>query len=405
MILRRIAFAAALWLAASSAWAFNANNIVVAFPGLAANEPTPPALIELDTQFQPVGVTELDPGLLGLGMPTATAKGTWMAAVPQGIVEIDEDGTVIRDYATPVPPLGYAVAQGKLWVNTVQGLMRIDVDTGAIEEVLAVFGFQQPCFLPNGNMLIAGADGTPFADSLWEIDPRTGEVAREIQIAVGGPILGIAPAPDGTLLVSHPNVLLFYNLADSGAVLPEREIPIAGQQQPCFLPNGLLAMTGDDGVTRAWDLDAPQAPPVAVVDFGSGIAPVPHRFRAIFKGVIAGTGVPGTIEEVREQVTVVLQPNSRRVLLDLGQAPTLAQVFETDTVMLPGFETGTEQQLIQGVQAGGSAPLTAMTLEANGTEEADGFLFLDQASGFLQVASPSNLLASGKVKTRRLLNE
>lgn len=365
----------------------------------------PPALIVLDPQFQPVGVTELDPGLLGLGMPTATAKGTWMAAVPQGVVELDEDGTVIRDYATPVPPLGCAVAQGKLWVNTGQGLMRIDVDTGAIEEVLAIFGAQQPCFLPSGNMLIVGADGTPFADSIWEIDPRTGEIAREIPIAVGGPILGIAPAPDGTLLVSHPNVLLFYNLADPGTVLPEREIPIAGQEQPCFLPNGLLAMTGADGVTRAWDLDAPQAPPVTIIEAGSGIAPVPHRFRAIFKGVNAGTGIPDGAEPLRERVTLVLQPNARRVLLDLSQAPMLAQLFETDQVILGGFETAGERRVIQGAQAGGSAPLAAVALQADGTEAAGGFLFVDQATGFLQVANPNQLLAAGSLRTRRLLNE
>jgi hypothetical protein len=93
------------------------------------------------------------------------------------------------------------------------------------------------------------------------------------------------------------------------------------------------------------------------------------------------------------------------VLLDLSQAPMLAQLFETDQVILGGFETAGERRVIQGAQAGGSAPLAAVALQADGTEAAGGFLFVDQATGFLQVANPNQLLAAGSLRTRRLLNE
>jgi hypothetical protein len=400
--------AACLSVAQAHALPFWAGNLIVS---------TENEILEVDWLSSEI-VDRLD--LVGVIAPCFLPNGNLLAVGNNNtLFEITPDGEVVREIDVDISDVAITDVlvgpTGAVWVRVESQLVRIDLETGEVLNAIELAGRIQPCFLPNGNLLVPiealpGNDGSPGGDFLLEVDADTGEVLRAVEIPDISAITGATPGPAGLLILTTLDEIVLVDPV-SGAIADR--LALAGIQEPCFLPNGqllVIVQTGGSlqaldqvgGALQVIDLASGEAVATLVARGVTGFTMVPFRFQAVVQGTLASNDELSTVEEAGE---LALSPGMRRMTLQADPSGNLSALFEAETLVLFGFEApdAAARQLYQGSQIASPdlGPQASMGLRVVGLGRDP--LKPTSARGSLHVASGEGIFL-GNVTTSKLLN-
>lgn len=370
---------------------FSAGDLIVTTAGAALE--IDPALGEVVDRLELAGV--LDPCFL--------PNGNLLVVQEDRLLEVALSGEVVGEIELGAAAFGVALGpDGLVYVTSAAGLLRVDLATGAVETLTELVSIQNPCFLPNGNLLLAPAENP---DVLLEVDPGTGGVVREI--AAAGGATGLEPGPDGLVVVTTAQAGILLLDVVSGEIV--ERIARAGAQNPCFLPNGNLLMIDGEGALIEFDLATRTlVGQVGIPEPATGVTVVPFRFAATVAGPLGWTD--GGIEQLIAEAVLSITPGSRRLVLALEEVGAVAPMFDPGNLVLPGFETGAGTaegvRLAQGSQvspAGTDTPMASLALRVGGRIGVRGLFIPARASGTLHLAGPRSIFM-GSVRAGELLN-
>lgn len=206
----------------------------------------------------------------------------------------------------------------------------------------------------------------------------------------------------GNLIVTTDEQI--FELASlSGEIVDE--LQLAGAVQPCFLPNGnLLVIDGASGALQVIDLETGGVVQIPLSGGATGFTFVPYRFEVLVRGTLADG------DEIRNlffaPFELALSPGTRQIILISDADSRLAAAFETETLVLFGFEApdSGRRRLFQGSQVPSlesGLPLASLVLRVEG-RPAELFAPVS-ASGSLHVAGGERILL-GNVSASMLLN-
>jgi len=383
--------AGAIAAPAARALPFSANHLLVT---------TETGVLEFDPALGQI-VDQLE--LAGAQNPCFLPNGNLLLLQGEGVLEIAPSGEVVREIELGVTAAGVALGpDGLIYVNTLAGLLRVDLETGAFETVTELAGILDPRFLPNGHLLLAPVENP---DLLLEVDPGAGAIVREIA-AVGG-VTGLAPGPGGLLVVTTAQAGILLLDVVTGEVVDA--IELAGAQNPCFLPNGNLLVIDLNGALLEVDLATGRVvDQLPVPEAAIGVTGVPFRFAATMRGVLGRAD--GGIERLAEAAVLSLASESRTLVLRLDDAGELRATFETVALVLNGFELAGERfgrrRLIHGAQvppAGSEAPVASLALSVRGRVDARDLFVPARASGTLHAVGAPGIF-TGTIHANELLN-
>ncbi len=395
---RRIVFPVSLLLAFSAAAApapaaeFGANHLLYT---------TADDIREIDyTTGEVVQVLELAGNVNPCFLPNGNLL-VLEISEPSALSELEPDGTLVRkiefDSEDGVPQGMAAGPNGRLFVQTDQKLLVLSLTSGEVEQRFELAGKVNPDWHPSGHLWIASGN------QILEVDPNFGTVVRGIAFGALESVTGFAPHPNGSTLVttvaSPPVVRTFDSLSLTGHVNPD------------FLPNGRLALfRPSDGRLFEVDLETEEVVGERVLEGATSIALVPFRFQAQVTGTLARSEI-GRVKLTEAPASLLLRPNSRRIVLSLGSAPSHLPATFGETLVLRGFEgfkdDAATPRLFEGAQVPRAGSLdeaqASISVNAKGKLGAGGFLELTQGSGNLEIGLGSSVF-SGKITTVSLLN-
>lgn len=364
-------------------------------------------IIELDG-LSPEIVDRLD--LAGQIQPCFLPNGNLLViGSSNSLLEIAPDGGVVREIDVGISDVLITDVlvgpTGEVYVRVESQLVRIDLDTGEVLSAIELAGVIAPCFLPNGNLLVPVSGGL-----LQEVDADTGDVLREVEILGISAITGATPGPDGLLLLTTLDEVVFVDPL-SGDIVDR--IDLAGAQEPCFLPNGLLlaivdpgsafqALAGTGGALQVIDFASGEVVATLVSSGVTGFTGVPFRFKASVKGRLASSDELSTINQAGE---LALSPGMGRMTLQADPSGDLAALFGIETLVLFGSEApgAATRRLYWGSQVASAefGPQASMGLHVVGRTGDP--LKPASAGGSLHVASGEGIFV-GEVTTSKLLN-
>jgi outer membrane protein assembly factor BamB len=177
--------------------------------GLAAFDPT---------RGREVGRIRIPGGVFGV---QDTPSGFWgVAGEGEQLLQIDPDARrVVGRVDVEGPLFGLAFARGQLWLGTLQGLVRIDPQTGTVVETIELESFEPQGLTPDGDVLwiSSGLQGT-----VLRFDMRTMRVRDRLDVdddsLFGGIVVG------DSYWVSGNNGTVFRLDAGTGDVVDQFDL-------------------------------------------------------------------------------------------------------------------------------------------------------------------------------------
>jgi WD40 repeat protein/tRNA A-37 threonylcarbamoyl transferase component Bud32 len=229
-------------------------------PGTWVLEPGGASVVRADAD----GVARWD---LATGQVTRLARdvaSTPLAVAPDGsavaygigadvVVVLDAAGRRAMAVGTgAIEAVTFVGARALVAASPAGGLVRIDVQTGAVTARDRGDGVGALYPIPPGRSLLAGVrDSTEAFGTIWELDGAT--LARRRQLATD--ITDLRPSPDGrhVLLIGHHSITPLWDLA-AGASVPPRlldqgAVPMAFAWSP---DSTRLFVAQSDGTLNAW---------------------------------------------------------------------------------------------------------------------------------------------------------